>query len=33
MSTLCSCTHAEVELYLLMSLVLMKALARWANLD
>jgi hypothetical protein len=26
-------THMEIELFLLMSLVFMKALARWANLD
>lgn len=26
-------THGEIELYLLMSLVLMRALAKWANLD
>ena len=26
-------THTEIELFLLMSLVLMKALAAWAKLD
>jgi|LakMenEpi03Aug12_release.lakeMendotaPanAssembly.Ray.scaffolds.fasta_scaffold5426836_2 hypothetical protein len=26
-------THTEIELFLLMSLVFMKALAAWANLD
>ena len=26
-------THDEIELYLLMLLVLMRALAKWANLD
>jgi len=26
-------THAEIELYLLMLLVFMRALARWANLN
>jgi hypothetical protein len=26
-------THTEIELFLLMSLVLMKALAKWANLN
>jgi hypothetical protein len=26
-------THMEIELFMLMSLVLMRALARWANLD
>jgi hypothetical protein len=29
----CLGTHTAVELYLLMSLVLMRALAKWANLD
>lgn len=26
-------THMEIELFMLMSLVLMRALARWGNLD
>lgn len=26
-------THEEIEIFLLMSLVLMRALARWAHLD